>query len=128
MTVTIDITPELESQLRDEAAKRGLDAKGYIVHTLEEHLRQTRSVRHLTKGEADLLRKINQGLPQKTWHRYNQLIQKRRLETLSSEEHAALIKISDQIEQVNAQRVEYLAQLAGIRRIPLEQLMRTLGI
>ncbi len=128
MTVTIDITPELESQLRDEAAKQGLDAKGYIVHTLEEHLRQTRNVRHLAKGEADLLRKINQGLPQETWQRYNQLIQKRRMEILSPEEQATLIKISDQIEQANAQRVEYLVQLARLRQMPLEQLMRTLGI
>lgn len=104
MAVTIDITPGLESQLRDEAAKRGLDANGYIVHTLEEHLRQTRSVRHLAKGEAELLRKINHGLPQETWQRYNKLIEKRRMETLSSEEHAALIKISDQIEQANRLR------------------------
>ncbi len=84
MTVTIDITPELESQLRDEAAKRGLDANGYIVHALEEHLRQTRSVRYLARGEAELLRKINQGLPQETWQRYDKLTQKRRTETLTS--------------------------------------------
>ena len=36
MMLTINITPELEAQLRDEVAKEGLDADAYIVQTLEE--------------------------------------------------------------------------------------------
>ncbi len=38
-TITLELTPELEQQLRNEAAKQGLDPSRYIVNALKEHLR-----------------------------------------------------------------------------------------
>jgi hypothetical protein len=130
MEVTLDITPELASRLLEAAAKEGLDANGYILHMLEEHVRhiQRRSIPCLREDEAHLLQQINQGLPQETWQRYHELIDKRRAESLTPDEHATLIALSDQIEELNARRVGYLVELARLRQTPLEALMQQLGI
>jgi len=130
MTLTIDITPELEAQLREEAAKRGLDAREYIVKTLREHLRQTQNQRapSLPEAEAGLLQKINEGLPPEIWRRYDELFAKRRAETLTPEEQNTLIALSDQIEELNARRIEYLVELARLRQTSLPALMQELGI
>ena len=130
MMLTINITPELEAQLRDEAAKQGLDADAYIVHTLEERLRhhQDRRPPCLSEAEARLLQQINQGLPQEMRQRYHELLDKRREERLTPDEQAALVVLSDHIEEVNARRIEHLVELARLRQTSLGTLMQHLGI
>lgn len=128
-TITLELTPELEQQLRDEAAKQGLDPSRYIVNALKERLRPAmRDVSRLSKAEADLLQNINLGLSPEMWEHYHALIAKRRAETLTAEEQATLIEISDQIEQANAHRIQYLIELASLRGTSLEAVMQELGI
>jgi hypothetical protein len=128
-TITLELTPELELQLRNEAAKQGLDPNHYIVNALKERLRSVpRDVSRLSKAEADLLQNINLGLPPEMWERYHTLIAKRRAETLTPQEQVTLIEISDQIEQANARRIQYLIELASLRGTSLEAVMQELGI
>ncbi len=128
-TITLELTPELEQQLWDEAAKEGLEPSHYIVNTLKERLRSPlRDVSRLSKAEANLLQKINLGLPPEVWEHYHALIAKRRAETLTPQEQATLIEISNQIEQANTRRIQYLIELASLRGISLEAVMQELGI
>ncbi len=78
--------------------------------------------------QAELLLKINQRLPGDIQRRYNKLIAKRRAEILSAKEYAELLRMTDQVEKFQARRVEYLAELASLRKIPLSELMDELGI
>lgn len=129
VTITLELAPELEQQLRNEAAKQGIEPSRYIVNALKERLRPSvREVSWLSKAEADLLQKINLGLPPEMWEHYHALIAKRRAETLTIEEQATLIEISDQIEQANARRIQYLIELANLRGTSLEAVMQELGI
>lgn len=129
MVITIDITPELEMQLHNEAARVGLDTDRYIVTTLEKHLHRARNdTPHLSTVETRLLQKVNLGLSQEVWQHYHELIAKRRAEILTPEEHATLITLSDQIEEANARRIEALAELARLRQTSLEELMSDLGL
>ncbi|NUQ61558.1 MAG: hypothetical protein HUU20_03665 [Pirellulales bacterium] len=130
MTLTIDIAPELESQIRDRAAQQGLDLPEYVVRALREHLSQTesRGPPHLAKAEARLLQEINVGPPEEVWHRYRALIQKRQAEMLAEAEQAELIAISDLLEELNARRLERLAELARMRNTSLTAVMEQLGI
>lgn len=130
MKLTLDIPPELATQLRAAAANEGLEASEYIVHTLAEHVQQStpRSTPCLNATEAGLLQQINAGLPQETWQRYHELLDKRRAERLTPEEHAALITLSDRIEECNARRLESLVALARLRHTSIEALMQQLGI
>ena len=133
MTLTLDIRPELEAQLKAEAAKAGLDASTFILNAIEERMRQNWRGTHslpnrLSTQEAVLLQKINQGLPEEVWQRYRCLVAKRRAETLTSEDHAELIALSDRIDETNARRIEHLAELAQLRESSLDDVMRQLGI
>ena len=130
MTLTIDLQPELEAQLRDEAEKTGIDAGTLVARALEERFQRSRPPvpLHLSQEEAVLFQKIHQGLPEATWQEYHDLIAKRRAETLRPEEHVRLLALSDSIAEANAERLAHLAELARQRKTPLKTLMAQLGI
>ena len=131
MTLTIDLKPELEAQLREASAKTGIDTSAFVVHALKEQLRRKSRQPvppHLSHEEAVLLQKINQGLPEVIWQEYHDLIAKRRAETLTLEEHAQLIALSNSIEEAHVERITHVAELAQRRHIPLKTHMGQLGI
>lgn len=82
----------------------------------------------LPEREAELLMKINQGLPSATQQRLNDLIEKRRAETISAKELRELKKLTDQIETSDANRLELLTELARLRNVPLRKLIKQLGL
>lgn len=132
MTITIEMTPELEHRLQEAAAQVGLTPDAYIVQTLRERLTPTRPSRahkpRLTAAEARLLVHINQSLARIAWPRYHTLVAKRQAETLTPEEQQELIALSDQIEAANVQRIEDLAELARLRNTTLNALIEDLGL
>lgn len=91
-------------------------------------LRARRQVHSLPQAEAKLLLKINEGLPPEVQKRYDELIGKRRAESLSPDEYDELLRLTDQIENLEAHRMEYLAELARLRKISLSELMQSLDI
>ena len=82
----------------------------------------------LSEREAELLFKINKGLPSATQRRLNELIDKRRAETISAKELRELKKLTDQIEKADAKRLELLTELARLRNVPLRKLIKQLGL
>jgi hypothetical protein len=91
-------------------------------------LRAERVAPHLTRDEASLLLRINRALSLELQRRYDELVASRRAETLTPEEHAELLQLTDDIERFEADRVEALAELAGLRATTVTDLMRSLGI
>ncbi len=136
MTVTIDLAPELEARLRQEAARHGVDVDTYVtsrvlgaVTDMAQRLgRLPRNPPALPAAEAELLQRINAGPGEDVWRRYHDLVAKRRADALSPDEHAELIGLSDQIEQANASRLGHLVELARLRGTSLPVLMHELGI
>jgi hypothetical protein len=129
MTLTINIAPDLQSQLYREATLVGLDPGAFVARLIEERLRkEKRRAPRLSARETELLREINRGLSPGDWQRYRDLIAKRRAEALSPAEQNALIALSDEIEAINVRRIECLVELAHLRNTPLETLMAQLGI
>lgn len=127
MTLTLDIASELEHQILQEAGRKGLDAKSFVLHLLREAMAsKVSSV--AAQRESELLKEINRGFPPEVWKRYRELVAKREDETLSVEEHAELIALIDQVELANARRIECLAELANLRQVPLRELMTKMGI
>jgi hypothetical protein len=82
----------------------------------------------LTEREAELLLEINQGLPRATQRRLNQLIEKRRAETISAKELRELKTLTDQIEEADVNRLELLIELSHLRNVPLRKLIKQLGL
>ncbi len=91
-------------------------------------LRARRKTPILPEEEAQLLLRINQGIPSDLRSSYQALREKRDAETLDDKEYESLIQLSNQIEQIGAQRLQSLAKLAQIRQVSLLDLMETLGI
>jgi hypothetical protein len=91
-------------------------------------LRAQQKAPHLPKAEAELLLKINQGLPDDLGERYIELKAKRQAETLTPKERQELVRLTAQVEKIQAQRAEYLAKLARLRKTTLTTLMENLGL
>ena len=91
-------------------------------------LQARRKAPSLSQVETELLLKINQSMPPELRQRLGDLMAKRQAETLSPEEHKELLRLTEQVEKLEAQRIEYLAELARIRETNLSALMKALGI
>jgi len=91
-------------------------------------LQAQRKAPHLSVKESALLTRINQGLPLKVRTRLNQLVPRRRANTLTQKEHEELLRLIDQLEEAEARRADALAQLARLRGVSMTALMRELGI
>lgn len=92
------------------------------------NLRAKRKAACLSPSESELLLKINRGIPPETQAQFDKLQAKRQAETLTIEEHQELIVLSEQIERNDAERMQCLAELADLRGIEFEALMKELGI
>lgn len=91
-------------------------------------LQAKRRAPFLSETESELLLKINEGIPPALQNRYNQLIAKRRAEKLLPQEYKELLRLTNEIEKLEARRIAHLSALASIRKISLRQLMDDLGI
>jgi hypothetical protein len=127
-TIALELSPELEQQLRDAASKQGLDPKNYILNTLSQSLGLVQRLNSLEQLEAELLQKINIGLSPETWETYHLLMLKRYGENLEIEEQEKLIEISDEIENKNVKRIEALIKLSELRNTSLALLIQELEI
>jgi hypothetical protein len=102
------------------------ELEAFVTQVLR--LRAQREAPSLPVSESELLLKINQGIPSGLQNRFNELIAKRQALTLTEAEHAELIQLSDQIEQLDAERIAPLAELARLRNQSLTEVMQDLGI
>lgn len=75
-----------------------------------------------------LLLIINRAIPAHVQQRYDELITKRRATSLTPEEHAELLQLTDHVELLNAERVAALAELARLRQTTLAELLHRFGI
>ncbi|OCQ91081.1 hypothetical protein BCD67_21910 [Oscillatoriales cyanobacterium USR001] len=82
----------------------------------------------LSINESELLIKINQDLPQELRHLYQTLIEKRNQEHLTEPEYQQLLELTEEVEKYQAQRLEYLTQLAQIRQLSLTNLIAQMGL
>ncbi len=82
----------------------------------------------MSEREAELLMKINQGLPSAQQERLNELIDKRQARTINAKELRELKKLTDQVETFDAERLKLLTELAHLRGISLRKLIKQLGL
>lgn len=128
MTVTLDLPPELEEQVRAEATRRGIAPTDVIIGALREVLRKGPPAPRLSRAESELLQRINAGPPEDTWREYHGLLAGRRSGKLTAREQARLVELSDEIEAANVPRIAALIELARLRGTTLDELMGTLDI
>lgn len=102
------------------------------LDTVENRVRAVRAKRKaalaLTSEEKRRMAAIMQEVPDESRVRYAALVQQQQETALQEEAQEELVRLSDRIEMVEVKRLEYLAELATKRGVPLLTLMDTLGI
>jgi hypothetical protein len=82
-----------------------------------------------TYRERFLLGKINQTvLAKEKIERYQLLVRRLEVETISDVEYTEFMALTDLEEQIRLERMTYLLELAQLRSITLPQLMTNLGL
>jgi len=125
---TLKINAELSKEDLLKAAQQlnPRDLEQFTKEVLK--LKAQQNAQSLPEAEAELLLKINQGLDLAVKKRYQALLEKRDTETLSHNEYMELLKLTDIVEDHQAKRLKYLAELAKLRKISLTELMEQLDI
>ena len=82
--------------------------------------------RRLTRRETELLQAINRGAPPEVRQRFDELYARRH--ELAPGEHEELLRLNDQLEMLNAERLEKLLALGRIRKTTLRALLDDLGL
>lgn len=91
-------------------------------------LRAKRHVATLRPSEAELLQKINQGVSPNLRQRFRELREKLLDDAISGQEHREYLSLADQIEMADADRIPYLARLAALRNVSIDELLTHLDI
>jgi hypothetical protein len=91
-------------------------------------LQAERKAAHLSAAESALLVRINQGLPPELRERMACLRVKREDGSITDAEYEELTRLTDQAEEVHADRMTALVELAKGRGVSLPVLMDQLGI
>ncbi len=80
------------------------------------------------RQQQELIQQIKKPLSAAIRQRYHALIERRRQHTLTAEEHAELLQLTNQVEMYDAKRAELLVALAELRHQTIEQVMQDLNI
>jgi hypothetical protein len=92
------------------------------------HLQASRKAPHLSEREAELLCEIYRDKRPGFQERFDNLNAKRASFALTPEEHNELLRLIDESEAFTVRRLEALVELAHLRQISLERLMKELGL
>lgn len=127
---TIQVKSEVKidiEQLMDGVAQLDTPALENLLSQVSLVLAQRKAPR-LPKQESILLQQINAGVSDMIQKRYMELQTKLHHETISADEHQELLALIDRIELVDATHLQALLELAQLRQVSLQELMRQLGI
>ena len=117
---SVDDLLQAVAQLKPEEAER--------FFAQAQALRARHRAVSLPRGETVLLRQINRGLPGRVQQRFDELVAKRRADTMTADERREFLQLVNRIEKHDARRVEWLGQLARLRGQSLREVMQELGI
>ncbi len=83
---------------------------------------------NLSVAESELLAQINQPVPADMQRRYDELLARRDARTLSTDEQQELLRLTDQVELLEAERMKRLIELAQLRQVSLDEVFQQLGL
>jgi hypothetical protein len=129
-TKKIRITPQIDLAIDDIL----LGISDLDTPDLEQFLQKVgrlvarRKSPSVPERETVLLQAINQSLDVDLQNRFKLLLTKQNKNAISEFEHQELLKLIDKIELQYAQRLEYLIELAHLRGVSLDVLMKQLKL
>lgn len=123
---TITIDAKLAEAYNQAPAPRRKKVLLAIKQALQEPV-QTK-VPRLSKKETELFLIINQSLPAEQQQRIEALTEKMEFESITNDEQAELLRLTDAMESGQVKRLRAVAELAKVRNVSLGEMMRQLGL
>ncbi|MDF1756562.1 MAG: hypothetical protein P1U89_27505 [Verrucomicrobiales bacterium] len=80
------------------------------------------------KRESELIEKLSRGLPQSVWESFHRLQEKKDSEQLSTQDETEIAEVVEIIENHTAEKIQWLAELAGLRNQTIDELMDSLEL
>jgi hypothetical protein len=125
---TLSLPDGLAKQVREVAASTQQGLEEVLLEWLDRGRSGAASQNHSEPSEVTLLRQVNLGFSADWWANYRDLIAQRQAETISENDLAQLVEMSEVLEKANVPRIEALGKLAAMRGCSIEQVMASLGI
>ncbi len=122
--IALKLAPELEAQVRDAAARRGVAADEFVADAVRQQLGRPEQL----DPEAELIARIRRGISQEIRARYQMLNEKRQAETITDDEYGELLSLIERIEQGDAERMTHLVELAQLRNTSLDAVIDDLNL
>ena len=130
-----ELSDDVRDRLLDEL-NRGLDTadiENRFLSLVESWTKKRReqplaSSGVLTKLETELFAAINSAVDQTIHARWTELLELRDNDGLDDSLHEELTRIGDELERINAKRMQAIAQLAKLRGVEFVELCQQLGI
>ncbi|MEM6697357.1 MAG: hypothetical protein AAF806_02800 [Bacteroidota bacterium] len=119
-------TIEIKSKLQHYIEQADQSFLQIVQAMFEQYFEEEK--KRQNRREEELLVLINSGLSAKEERRLDELDEKRSLNQLSEAEHTELLALVDQVETFNAQRLQYLSELAQLRKTDIRTLMNSLNL
>ena len=132
MPITLELSPDIEMDLRSEATRRNVGveafASEYFSRSWRGHRRKRSPLDILTTDEKQTIADLNAELSRDFWLRHNALQEKIRERTITPEEHEELSAMLDRSGEWNIRRIEAIRIMAQRRGMRWTDLMRRLKI
>lgn len=119
---------ELIKMIADIQSEELIRKVKQFLKDAEKEAGQAEKEPSLSKEETTLLLKINEGLPEATQLRYNDLLKKLTTDRLSETERQEFLQLTALVEAKSAERLKNLLQLARLWNTTAEEVMDRLGI
>ncbi len=127
-SAVIQIEPELAEAFNTAPKQEQERVKSAMRSLLRLVPAAPSQAQRLTRKETALFLKINQGLSERQRRRLDALNEKIEEAMLTEEEHAELLRLTDRVEKLWVERLRAIIDLAKLRKLPPEELMRQLEI
>lgn len=133
MPITLELSPDVEKDLREEAMRRNIGVETLASTYFAQSWTRSRRRKHLasdtlTLEEQQTIARLNAELPRTFWSRYNALQEKIHQRTITDEEGRELSTLIEQSEEWNIRRIEAISVMAKKRGIRWTDFMQRFGI
>jgi hypothetical protein len=127
-TAAIKVDADIAQAWESASASKRKQLQEQIRKWFEVGAETKKKVPHLSRKESELLLRISQDLAPQERRRMEELTDKMEFDSITDEEHAELLRLSDETERLAVERLKAVIELAKYRKISVDELMRQLGM
>ncbi len=127
-STTITVNAELAAAYKAAPKIRQKEALSAMRHALRVVPNGREKALQLSKEETELFLRINRNLSEGQQQRYDTLTEKRLSQKLTAAEQAELGELIEEVEQLWAERLQAVNDLARLRQVSPEKMMRLLEL